>query len=311
MLKAMKSKISRVASLITLCLLPLLALAQNAGTAAVTPQNFREKMYGTIMLVTGAVVLIAAFLVVIRLLNTIVKMEELRVLREKGLPEVAPQPTQPSENWWQRFVAAATGTTKTDRKELVLDGDFDGIRQLDNPPPPWWQWAFYATIAFAVGYWAVYHFGSGPTLQEAYAIEMKTAQDALAARLAAQPAVIDENTVTLLTDDAELSLGETIFQTNCVLCHGQAGEGNAIGPNLTDQYWINGGSIQNVFGVVSNGVIEKGMQSWKNQLRPVDIQRVSSFILAKLQGTNPPNAKEPQGDLWQPETTPAQDGTGI
>jgi cytochrome c oxidase cbb3-type subunit 3 len=111
---------------------------------------------------------------------------------------------------------------------------------------------------------------------------------------------VNESNVEMLIDESELALGETIFTTKCTPCHGMAGEGNSIGPNLTDEYWLNGGGIKNVFKTIKYGVPEKGMISWKSQLRASDMHRVASYILS-LQGTNPPNAKEPQGEIWTGE----------
>jgi cytochrome c oxidase cbb3-type subunit 3 len=95
-----------------------------------------------------------------------------------------------------------------------------------------------------------------------------------------------------------LAAGEVIFNTKlCTTCHGKFGEGNAIGPNLTDKYWINGkGTITDVVGVITNGAAAKGMTPFKDQLSPKQILQVASFVLSKLQGSNPPNPKPPQGN---------------
>lgn len=106
---------------------------------------------------------------------------------------------------------------------------------------------------------------------------------------------IDENSVTLLTDKAGVGAGMKIFQEKCTACHGAEG-GGAVGPNLTDDFWLHGGSVQDVFKVIKYGVPEKGMISWEKQLSPTDIQKVASFVLS-LKGTKPANAKEPQGEL--------------
>ena len=114
-----------------------------------------------------------------------------------------------------------------------------------------------------------------------------------------QANAVNENTVAALTDQKSLAFGQEIFISKCAACHGQKGEGT-VGPNMTDEYWLHGGSIKNIFRTVYNGVPDKGMISWSNQLRPSEIQAVSSYILT-LKGTNPPNPKAPQGDKYVPE----------
>ncbi|MCX7729434.1 MAG: cytochrome c, partial [Bacteroidia bacterium] len=104
---------------------------------------------------------------------------------------------------------------------------------------------------------------------------------------------------TKLTDPAEINQGKEIFITNCITCHGKEAQGGA-GPNLTDEYWLHGGGIKNIFKVIKYGVPAKGMIAWETQLSPKQIQQVASYILT-LKGTNPPGAKEPQGELWKEE----------
>ena len=77
-------------------------------------------------------------------------------------------------------------------------------------------------------------------------------------------------------------------------CHGTSGEGNAIGPNLTDDAWIHGCKFDDVFSLIKNGFPTKGMTAFKGQLSDEKIQQVASFVLS-LKGTNPANAKAPQG----------------
>jgi cytochrome c oxidase cbb3-type subunit 3 len=133
---------------------------------------------------------------------------------------------------------------------------------------------------------------------------MEEAEEAIQAYLAKQADTVDETNVEMLADENEIALGESLYKANCAACHGQLGEGG-VGPNLTDDYWIHGGSIKDVFKTIKYGVPEKGMISWKSQLRPTDMHKVSSFIMT-LKGTNPPNAKEPQGEIYNEE--PAEEG---
>ena len=124
---------------------------------------------------------------------------------------------------------------------------------------------------------------------------------------------VDENTVVMLEDENELALGASIFINKCAVCHGLEGQGG-VGPNMTDNYFVHGGTINDVFKTIKYGVPEKGMISWKSQLRSSDMQRVASYILT-LVGTNPPNPKAPEGVLYEPteeeSTEVAEDQIGM
>lgn len=173
---------------------------------------------------------------------------------------------------------------------LITDHEYDGIKELDNKLPKWWLWLFYITIIFSAIYFLRYHVLQTAPLQEQEYTNEVTAADAKYKDLRPN---IDASTVTLLTDAASLAAGKAIFDKNCMVCHLAQGQG-LVGPNLTDEYWIHGCSIGEVFNLIVVGVPEKGMISWKAQLTPEQIQQVSSYILS-LKGTNPPNPKEPQG----------------
>jgi len=181
-------------------------------------------------------------------------------------------------------------------KDRYLGGhEYDGIRELDNKLPRWWVYLFFVTIIFAVVYLLGYHVTKWWPLQDdEYANEMSGNQK----NVNPEPAV-DLATMVPLTAAADLAAGEVTYKKICIACHGPQGQG-LVGPNFTDQYWIHGDSItktvsiKNLYQVVITGVIEKGMISYKDQLSPVQIQQVLSFILS-FQGTNPPNPKAPQG----------------
>ena len=202
--------------------------------------------------------------------------------------------------------------------EIMLDHNYDGIRELDNSLPPWWKYGFYISIVFAVIYLYRFHVSeSAPLSAEEYTIAMAEAQEEVDAFLASQANRVDENSVVALTDASRLAKGQEVFKANCVACHGEAGQGlNGLGPNFTDEYWLHGGGIKNVFSTIKYGVPQKGMISWQDQLSPSQMQDVASYILT-LQGTNPPNAREPQGEIWvepaegDSATAPAVDSTTV
>ncbi|WP_299252445.1 cbb3-type cytochrome c oxidase N-terminal domain-containing protein [uncultured Cytophaga sp.] len=185
-----------------------------------------------------------------------------------------------------------TGGVPVDREhEVMMDHEYDGIRELDNNMPTWWKWMFYATVVFSFAYYYYYQFGSGDTQLQEYEQSMVAAE----AEMKLHGSKVDENSATVLTDATAIEAGKTIFMENCAACHGKLGEGG-VGPNFADDYWLHGGDIKSVFKTIKFGVPEKGMIPWQAQLSAVQIQEVSSFVLT-FKGTNPPNAKAPQGDL--------------
>jgi cytochrome c oxidase cbb3-type subunit 3 len=183
--------------------------------------------------------------------------------------------------------------------DIMLSHDFDGIRELDNDLPPWWKYLFYVTVVFAFIYFANFHLlSSNKLMADEYNDEVKAAE-LQKAELIKTGAFISESSVTLLKGVEELAKGKEIFTANCATCHGSKGEG-LVGPNLTDDYWIHGGGIKNVFTTIKYGVPSKGMLTWQTQLSPKQIQQVASFVIS-LHGTNPPNAKPQEGTLYKEE----------
>lgn len=206
------------------------------------------------------------------------------------------------EKWWKSL----TGAVPIEREEaILLDHDYDGIKELDNHLPPWWLGMFYGAIVFAIFYLLNYHVWHwSPSQAEEYEIAMAEGEELKMAKAATSTSTIDENSVELLADAADIERGHTIYTGNCAVCHGAAGEGG-VGPNLTDEYWLHGGSISDIYKTITHGVSEKGMIAWEGTLKPTDIQQVSSFIKT-LAGTNPPNAKAAQGEKFEEaEAAPA------
>ncbi|TXK33274.1 c-type cytochrome [Pontibacter qinzhouensis] len=200
------------------------------------------------------------------------------------------------ESWAGRLIFLFRGdlALMTGKAKDVVHSnhDFDGIQEYDNDLPPWWKTMFYVTIVFAVGYMLHFHVLKTGALQ-AQEYEMEMEQAALFAALHAD----DPNAVTnytVLTDQAALEAGKTIYGQNCAACHGPEGQGT-VGPNLTDEYWLHGGDVNDVFKTVKYGVPSKGMVPWQGKLTKDQLLEVSSYILS-LQGSNPANPKEPQGE---------------
>jgi cytochrome c oxidase cbb3-type subunit 3 len=182
--------------------------------------------------------------------------------------------------------------------EIILDHNYDGIQELDNNLPPWWTYLFYATAIFAVIYLLRYEVFNGENQIEEYEKNVAEAQIAIEAYKKTATDLVDANTVEQLTDEADIKAGQAIFQANCVACHMPDG-GGGIGPNLTDDNWILGGGIKNIFHTVSEGGrAGKGMIAWKQSLKPKEIAQVSSYVIT-LHGTTPANPKAPEGDRWE------------
>ena len=173
---------------------------------------------------------------------------------------------------------------------LIKDHEYDGIRELDNKLPPWWKWLFYISIVFGIVYLVrLFVFQADDLVQQKeYDKEM--------AAVASLPAAAEsaEFEMVLLTDAASVESGKTIYDASCAVCHTADG-GGLVGPNFTDDYWIHGNSIEEMFTIVTDGVLEKGMTPFKDQLSKQKRLEVISYILT-LRGTTPANPKAPEGD---------------
>ena len=292
-----------------LATLVLPAFGQEA--AANTNPNFYTNFLSNGLLLFTGLVVAGALLSVFQLLNVMIKMQQIKMYQEQGIEIPHEIERVPTESFWQRQYKRWTNVVPVEKEEeIIFDHNYDGIRELDNSLPPWWVAMFFLTIAFGGVYMLYYHVtGIGMGSAAAYEAEMKEAQIAVAAFQAKQAQRVDEENLAPLTADGDIAAGQTLFKTNCVACHGALGEGG-VGPNMTDPYWIHGGGIKNIYLTIKNGVPEKGMIAWKNQMRPADMHRLASYILT-LQGTNPPNGKAPEGELYQAEMqnndTPAAD----
>lgn len=200
--------------------------------------------------------------------------------------------------------------------DILLDHNYDGIRELDNALPPWWKYSFYISIVWAFLYIGYYYFGGGPSSIDEYKTEVQLAKIEVEEFNRKNANNVDENNVKL-ADAAGILDGQELFKNNCAACHGNSGEGN-VGPNLTDSYWLHGGGLNEVFKSVKYGWPAKGMKSWQSDLSPSQIKNVVSYIHS-IHGTNPANAKAPQGDLYveggaataATDSTKATDSTAV
>ena len=200
--------------------------------------------------------------------------------------------------WYQNMVSKLTRSKEMEREEdIMLDHDYDGIKELDNVLPPWWVYLFYGTIVFALVYLVRFHVMNEYDQEQEFKNEVELAELEKSKLPKSAADEISYETVVAVTDATSLAKGKEIFNNACAACH-KADGGGLVGPNLTDKHWINGGGIKNVFKLISEGSKNNpSMVAWKANLSAKDIQSVSSYILT-LEGSNPPDAKAAEGEIW-------------
>lgn len=246
-----------------------------------------------------------AFEIVVSSVNSITN----KLLSEEQRKEIAAKEAIPfAENKFIKGLLKSLTRSKPLEQEadVMLEHDYDGIKELDNVLPPWWVNLFYATAIFAVIYLARFEVFGDYNQKEEYEMEVQIAQKEIEKFKEATPNLFDESKLVLLTDAESLAKGKEVFTNACAACH-RADGGGQIGPNLTDEYWIDGGGIKNVFHTISNGGREgKGMVPWKATLKPDMIQNIASYVIS-LQGSNPKNPKptEPEAKKWEEAGTSA------
>lgn len=252
---------------------------------------------GSIFMLAILVLLVAVYM--LRVLNYMNQQAAQERAERLGIP-YAPEPS-----FWEKLWQQSNDFVPVEKEaSIMLDHNYDGIKELDNHLPPWWTSLFLGTIVFAIVYLLFYHvFDSLPSQQAEYDTEVAIAQEQLKKLQAANPvAAIDETNVEATTDALALAEGKQIFLNTCASCHRKDGGGD-IGPNLTDDYWKHGGTVKDIFKTVRHGVQGTNMIAWEGVISPEKMKNVSSYVLT-LRGTNPANPKKPEGDLVKPETKP-------
>ncbi|EHQ27701.1 cbb3-type cytochrome c oxidase N-terminal domain-containing protein [Mucilaginibacter paludis] len=277
-------------------LLPLLLFAQPALAAndSLLPGDVMNAI-GYVAIILALILFLAVMLMLLRtfkvLTRIILKMDG--YTEEQIAAEMAPakKEKKPTGEVWNKLLSLRP---LSEEKEILIEHDYDGIQELDNPTPTWFMVLFYGTITFAVGYLLVYHvLGIGQLQYDEYKTEVAQADIAKKEYLSKAANRVDENTVKLVSDPAVLASGQAIFKQTCSPCHGEHGQG-VVGPNLTDDYWLHGSKISDLFKTIKYGVAAKGMPTWEKQLSPKQISDVANYIKS-IHDTHPAGAKEPQG----------------
>lgn len=238
-----------------------------------------------------------AMMVLVKTFNVLARV----MLKQQGLsdaeiaarlhPVKEKKEKKPKAEVWQKLLSLRP---LEEEKEILIEHDYDGIQELDNPIPAWFMYLFYGSIVFGVGYLLNYHvFKTGQLQYAEYKTEMVQADVEKKAYLSKAANRVDENTVKIEHDPAAIAAGQGIFKTNCAACHGDHAQGN-VGPNLTDDFWMHGSKINDLFKTIKYGVLAKGMPTWEKQLSPKQIADVANYVKS-LHGTHPAGAKEPQG----------------
>lgn len=280
------------------------AVAQTPAPAASanTSMLLFYVVVGFVFITVLLVLAVAAYM--LQVLNILAKREE--IARAEALGKVY----QPQPGWWAKFWQYINDFTPVEKEAaVILDHNYDGIKELDNHLPPWWKWLFYATIVWGVFYLIAYHITDSLPLSDAeYSNEVAFANEEIKKLKAASPmAEIDENNVPTTTDAVLLADGKKTFLGTCASCHRPDGGGD-IGPNLTDEFWKHGGTINDVYKVVKHGVTGTNMIAWGATMSPQAMANVSNYVLS-LQGTNPPNPKKPEGEKMKPVAPAGADST--
>lgn len=312
MKKIKQDGVAKIVSVLLLLFVSTALFAQDAATTDATAETTAAINPSVPLSSTSFYVLVGVIAVEIIILISILLQVKALMRANEEVPAIESAAAtkvvkEKSFNWkkiWNKL-----NSFKPIREEADIDmgHDYDGIRELDNRLPPWWLWGFYICIIVSVIYlWRFHVSHTGPSSIQELQIAMQEAEEQRAVFLGKAKNNVNENTVTQLTDASDLDAGKKVFTTTCAACHAVDGGGNAVGPNLTDDYWLHGGSVKDIFKTITYGWPDKGMKSWKDDYSPLQIQQITSYVMS-LHGTKPATPKEPQGEIYKPTDAPATD----
>lgn len=277
-------KIKALILMLTFFANPLAAQTNDSG---VSQEFLFYTVVGLVLVVALLVLILAVYL--LQILKAVLQKE----MSPTARAEMEAQPT-----WWAKTWDKWNDLQPMEEEEnIMLDHNYDGIKELDNHLPPWWKALFYGSIVYAVVYLLIFHvFKTAPLQEERYELEMAAAASLKADQTATVVVDFDENNVTFNDDPIALAEGKKFFEAQCAICH-KADGGGLAGPNLTDQYWKHGGSMTNIYTVIKKGVQGTAMIPWESKLNPNRLREVASYVRS-LQGTNPQGALPPDGELY-------------
>jgi cytochrome c oxidase cbb3-type subunit 3 len=311
-LKKRKTEKAGSTAAVMIILMMLVSSSLLAQNVAVDTAQKTSKLIGGMDVSTFYIMVAVLFIELATILALLINIkfllrkEKENVFVEKAVA-LTPEEKEKKLSWWDKINKLRP---VSEEAELDLGHEYDGIRELNNRLPPWWLYGFYATIVFAVIYlWRFEVSHTGPSSKQEYETSVARADIKIQEYLKKKGDLVDENTVTLLTNADDIAAGKAIFMdpSKCPACHNTDGGGNAVGPNLTDDYWVYGGSVKNIFKTIKYGT-SKGMRSWKDDLSAKQMAQLTSYVLS-LKGTNPANAKEPQGELYKEDAAPSKPAT--
>ncbi len=289
--EATKHRNNNKTKIISAVLMLLLLCGKDSFSQEMFYTSTSQSEYGGL---SSGIFYLTLLIIVFELIIIAVLINSIKLLARVEKAVVVEEPVEEPVSLLEKVNASVSIENE---EEIMFDHEYDGIRELDNDLPPWWKYGFYATIIFAFLYLTHYHVTATGDLQLAeYSKAMAEANEAKEAYQKTMANNVTENNVKIILDKHELAEAANVYTENCAACHGQLGEGG-VGPNLTDKYWLHGGSIKDIFTTIKYGWPDKGMKSWQTDLTPLKINQVASYIKA-LVGTNPVNQKEAQGELY-------------
>ncbi|MFG0251815.1 MAG: cbb3-type cytochrome c oxidase N-terminal domain-containing protein [Phycisphaerales bacterium JB038] len=194
-------------------------------------------------------------------------------------------------------------------RDVLFDHAYDGIMEYDNPMPGWWVWMFIGSIVFSFLYVLFFHVGIGPTIWD----QLESAKAAHAAKLVADFGELEPTEEEInrqrFNDIAISSMG-SLFKGKCAQCHAADGSGG-VGPNLTDDAYINIKRLPDIARILNKGVVDKGMPAWEEQFSETQIVLMAAYV-AHLRSTDPGQGKDAEGEVidpW-PEYVPEEPAEG-
>jgi cytochrome c oxidase cbb3-type subunit 3 len=308
-IKMKNRKTEKAGRVTTMILLIMLFVSPSLMAQNAEPVQKASKLIGGMDASTFYIIVTVLFIELATILALLINIKFLlKKEQEKAVTvakvELAPEEKANKLSWWDKVNKLGP---VSEEAELDLGHEYDGIRELNNRLPPWWLYGFYATIVFAIIYmWRFEVTHNGPSSKQEYETSVARAEIKVQEYLKKKGELVDENTVTLLTNPDDIAAGKAIFMdpSKCPACHNTDGGGNAVGPNLTDEYWLYGGRVKNIFKTIKYGT-SKGMRSWKDDLSAKQMAQLTSYVLS-LKGTKPANPREPQGELYKEEAAPAK-----